>query len=201
MAAKDPRVDAYIAKSADFAKPILNHLRELAHKACPEVEETVKWQMPFFLHKGILFAMAGFKQHCTLHFWHGKLFLPENLRVEGAGGQFGRITALSDLPDDKELLGYIKKAVELNEAGVKKTPTRRRDAGAPRKRLVVPRDFAVALNKSKKAHEAFENFSYSHKKEYLEWITEAKREETRQKRIQTAIGWMAKGKSRNWKYE
>ncbi len=196
MPKKDARIDAYIAKSADFAKPILTHLRELAHTACPEVEETLKWQMPHFLHKGILFSMAGFKQHCSLHFWNGKLFLGDAAR-EGGLGQFGRITALSDLPNRKTLLGYIKKAVELNEAGVKK-PTPKR---APQKNLVVPPDFNAALNKNKKARAAFDNFSYSHRREYLQWITEAKRPETRAKRIETTLQWLAKGKSRNWKYE
>jgi uncharacterized protein YdeI (YjbR/CyaY-like superfamily) len=198
MATKDPRVDAYIAKSADFAKPILAHVRKLAHAAFPGIEETLKWGMPHFLHKGILFGMAGFKQHCTLHFWNGKMVLGDNIRNpnEGGMGQFGRITALSDLPGEKVLIRYIKKAVELNEAGIKKAPRKSK----PKKRLVVPGYFAVALKKNKKALIAFENFSYSHKKEYLDWITEAKREETRAKRMETAILWLAKGKSRNWKY-
>lgn len=196
MPKKDPRVDAYIAKSADFAKPILIHLRGLAHAACPEVEETVKWRMPFFMHKGILFGMASFKAHCSLHFWNGKLFLN---KTSGAGsfGQFGRIMALSDLPNRKTLLSYIKKAMELNESGVKKPVPQR----APQKKLVVPGDFKAALNKNKKARTGFDNFSYSHRKEYLQWVTEAKRPETRAKRIKTALQWLATGKSRNWKYE
>jgi uncharacterized protein YdeI (YjbR/CyaY-like superfamily) len=198
MAARDPRVDAYIAKSADFAKPILNHLRKLAHRAFPEIEETLKWGMPHFLHKGILFGMAGFKQHCMLHFWKGKLVIGENTRKAIGGGmrQFGRITALSDLPNEKVLIGYIKKAVELNDAGVKKSPLKPK----PKRKLAVPRYFIAALNKNAKVRAAFENLSHSHQKEYVDWITEAKREETRARRIQTAIQWLAKGKSRNWKY-
>jgi uncharacterized protein YdeI (YjbR/CyaY-like superfamily) len=195
MPTKDPRVDAYIAKSADFARPILVHLRQLAHAACPDVAETLKWGMPFFFHKGILFGMAGFKQHCTLHFWKGKLVLGEKAKERGMR-QFGRITALSDLPDKKALIGFIKRAVELNDAGVKKTPLKPK----PKKKLVLPGIFKMALAKNKKAHAAFENFSYSHKKEYVDWIAEAKRDETRAKRIATAIEWLAKGKSRNWKY-
>lgn len=199
MAKPDHRVDTYIAKSADFAKPILNHLRELAHTACPQVEETLKWSMPHFLFKGILFGMAAFKHHCMLHFWHGDLILGKNPRKAHEGGtwQFDRITALTDLPGDRILLGYIKKAVELNEAGIKKERPKRK----PSKELVVPEDFLAILNKNKKARETFEKFSYSHKKEYVEWITQAKREETRQKRIQTAMEWLGKGKPRNWKYE
>lgn len=198
MAKTNPAVDAYIARSADFAKPILNHLRKLAHKACLGVEETLKWRMPFFLHKGILFGMAAFKHHCMLHFWKGNLILDKSARKSHNGGtwQFDRITALSDLPGDRILLGYIKKAVELNEAGIKKEAPKRNAI----KELVVPDYFIAALNKNKKAREAFEKFSYSHKKEYVQWIIEAKREETRQRRIQTTIEWLVKGKSRNWKY-
>jgi uncharacterized protein YdeI (YjbR/CyaY-like superfamily) len=194
MPSTDPRVDAYVAKSPDFAKPILTLLRELAHTACPTVEETLKWRMPHFTHKGILFGMAAFKHHCAVHFWNGKLVLGDQSRA-GVFGNLGRVASLSDLPSKKELLGYIKKAVELNEQGVKKpAPTR------PTKKLVVPAYFIAALKKNKKAQAAFETFSYSHKKEYLEWITEAKREETRDKRIKTAIQWLAEGKPRNWKY-
>src|ERR1041385_8764622 len=111
MPKKDPRVDAYIAKSPDFAKPILIHLRELAHAACPEVEETLKWSMPHFLHKGILFGMAAFKQHCAVHFWNGELVLGDESK-KGVFGNLGRVTSLSDLPSKKELLGFIKKSVE-----------------------------------------------------------------------------------------
>ena len=196
MATKDPRVDAYIAKSADFAKPILNHVRKLVHAACPEVQETLKWSMPHFLHKGILLGVAGFK-NSIMRCISGKGGLVLRAKeYEGGMGQFGRITALSDLPGDKVLLGYIKKAVELNEAGVKKAPRKPR----PKTKLVVPPDFAAALNKDKKALATFENFSPSHKREYLEWITEAKRAETREKRIKTTLQWLAQGKSRNWKY-
>jgi uncharacterized protein YdeI (YjbR/CyaY-like superfamily) len=194
MAANNPGVDAYIAKSPDFAKPILIHLRKLAHTACPGIEETLKWRMPHFVRKGIVFGMGAFKQHCMMHFWNGELVVGK--KAHGGGlGHFGQIKTLSDLPEKKILLAYIKKAVELNENGIKKI-----SQPAPKKKLVVPADFVAALNKSKKARAAFDNFSYSHKKEYLEWITEAKREETRVKRIRTALEWLAEGKSRNWKY-
>jgi uncharacterized protein YdeI (YjbR/CyaY-like superfamily) len=193
MANKDPRIDAYIANAPDFAKPILTHLRALAHEACPEVEETLKWRMPHFMRGGILFGMAAFKRHCAVHFWKGKLVLENNL-VEGFGN-LGRVAALSDLPGKKVLLRYIKKAVELNESGVKKPATR-----GPKKKLMVPDYFRAALNRNKKAQTAFDAFSYSHKKEYVQWITEAKREETRERRIKTALQWLAQGKSQNRKY-
>lgn len=197
MPKKDPRVDAYIASSADFAKPILTHIRKLAYIACPGVEETLKWRMPHFVHKGILFAMAGFKQHCTLHFWKGTLVLGKDFQKSDDGmGQFGRISALSDLPDEKVLLGYIKKAVELNEADIKKETAESK----PKKKLVVPGYFTAALAKNTKARATFENFSPSHQREYVQWITEAKRNETRAKRIATTLQWLAQGKPRNWKY-
>jgi uncharacterized protein YdeI (YjbR/CyaY-like superfamily) len=200
MRTKDPRIDTYITESAGFAKPILKHLRRLVHTACPEVEETFKWSFPHFLHKGMLCSMASFKQHCTFGLWKGALILSKtsggNLEDE-AMGQFGRITSISDLPSEKILLGYIKEAVRLNDAGIK---VPRPPKPKEKKELVVPDYFLSALKKNKKALAAFENFTYSHKKEYLEWVTEAKREETRQKRLATTLAWLAEGKSRNWKY-
>ena len=191
MPKPDPRVDAYIAKSADFAKPILTRIRKLVHAACPDVMETIKWNSPFYEHKGILIATPAFKQHCALIFWNGKL-------IFGKGNQrqkFRRITTLADLPGGKILTGYIKQAVELNEAGIK-TPRLKPKA----KKLVVPDYFLAALKKNKKALASFENFSPSCKREYVEWITEAKREETRASRIKTAIEWIGEGKPQNWKY-
>jgi len=197
MPTKDPRIDAYIARSADFAKPILLHLRKLVHTACPDVEETMKWSFPHFMQKGMLCGMAGFKQHCSFGFWKASLIFGDGTSSDNTMGHFGRLTALSDLPADKVLIGYIKKAVELNEAGIK-VPAKPKSKA--KKDLVVPPYFLAALKKNKKALAAFGGFSYSHKKEYVQWITEAKREETRNKRIATALEWLAKGKPRNWKY-
>jgi uncharacterized protein YdeI (YjbR/CyaY-like superfamily) len=198
---RDCRVDAYIATAPDFAKPILNHLRELVHTACPDVEESMKWSRPHFLRHGTLFCgMSAFKHHCAFGFWLGEKVLgaagQEGNEKNGAG-HFGRITSLADLPGDKQLLAYIKKAVELNDSGVKR-PAPPRSKG--NRELTIPDYFTAALNKNKKALAAFEAFSYSHKKEYVEWITEAKRDETRQKRIETMLVWLSEGKSRNWKY-
>jgi len=201
MGTKDPRIDAYIAESADFAKPILNHIRRLVHAACPDVEETWKWSFPHFMHRGILCSMASFKNHCTFGFWKGALIFGKGRgaanKEDDAMGQFGRITAVSDLPKEQRLIGFIKKAAQLNEAGIK-LPARARPK--ERKELVLPDYFMAALKKNKKALTTFEDFSYSHKKEYVEWITEAKGEETRRKRLETAIEWMTKGKPRHWKY-
>ncbi len=201
MGTKDPRIDSYIAKSADFAKPVLKHIRKLVHAACPEVEETMKWSCPHFVHKGMLCSMAAFKQHCSFGFWKSALILGKGQRSgnnqnEGMG-QFGRIGAISDLPKDNVLIGYIKEAVRLNETGTRLHP---RPKSKERKELIVPAELMAALGANKKALTAFENFSYSHKKEYVEWIAEAKREETRKKRVATAIEWIAEGKSRHWKY-
>ncbi|HEY6066297.1 MAG TPA: YdeI/OmpD-associated family protein [Thermoanaerobaculia bacterium] len=194
MGKKDPRIDAYIAKSADFAKPILKHLREIVHKGCPGVEETVKWSMPHFDYRGApLAGMASFKAHCAFGFWKGSLIVPGS---SDAMGQFGRITSLSDLPSDKVLTGYVQKAAKLNEDNVK-VP---RPVKHPKKEIPMPPDLAAALKKNAKARATYEGFTPSHKREYLQWITEAKAEETRQKRLGNAIEWMAEGKPRNWKY-
>ncbi len=194
-------MDAYIASAPDYAKPILNHLRALVHEACPEVEETMKWSRPSFLHKGgILCGMSAFKHHCAFGFWLYELLLDmkDKSSAEWDGmGQFGRLTSLADLPSDKQLLALIRKAVQLNESGAKRPAALRPTV---KKELIVPDYLTAALKQNKKALAAFEAFSYSHKKEYVEWISEAKREETRQKRIETMIGWLTEGKSRHWKY-
>src|SRR5262245_4240106 len=198
MGMHDPRIDAYIAKSADFARPILTHLRDVVHNACPEVEETMKWSFPHFMYKGILCSMASFKEHCAFGFWKGSLIVGG---YDGEGkdamGQFGRITKLSELPSKKLLSGYIRQAMKLNDDGVK-TPTRTKTG--PAKPVVVPDDLARALEQNEKARATFEKFSASHKREYVDWITEAKTQATRSRRLETAIEWMAEGKPRNWKY-
>ncbi len=199
MAKKNPAVDAYIGKSADFARPILNHIRKIVHSACPEVEEAVKWGMPFFVYNGMLCNMAAFKEHCSLGFWKGKLIFGEKyLEGEEEGmGSFGRITKVSDMPSEKALTGYIKNAMKLNEEGVKAPAVRK---GKEKMELTAPPYFMDALKKNKKALATYESFSPSHKREYGEWVVEAKTEETREKRLETAIEWMAEGKIRNWKY-
>jgi uncharacterized protein YdeI (YjbR/CyaY-like superfamily) len=194
MVGKDPRVDAYIKRAAPFARPILKRLRKIVHIGCPDVEETIKWNSPFFDHKGIVCFMAAFKQHCAFGFWKGSLiFGAEN---KDAMGHFGRITSVDDLPNEKQLIGFVRKAAELNEAGVKKS----RPRSPAKQKVSVPSDLKAALQKNAKARETFENFSYSHKKEYVDWIMDAKREETRKRRLQTAIQWLVQGKPQNWKY-
>lgn len=203
MVKKNKEIDAYIAKSADFAKPILNHIRALIHKACPGVEEKMKWSMPFFDYKGeMLCHMASFKQHAVMSFWKAALMkdrvLIENARSETAMGHLGKLTSLQDLPSDKKLIAWIKEAMQLTDKGIK-LPAKSK--AAEKQELVVPDYFIKALNKNKIAKQVFEKFPYSHKKEYLQWITEAKTEETRNKRMTTALEWIAEGKGRNWKYE
>jgi uncharacterized protein YdeI (YjbR/CyaY-like superfamily) len=198
MPTVDPRIDAYIEKSADFAKPILNHIRKLVHKACPDIQETMKWSFPHFDHKGTVCSMASFKHHCAFGFWKQSLLEQDAFPAEKtAMGSFGRITSVKDLPSDKVMTGLIQQAVELNEKGIKiakKKPVERKE-------LVVPQDLSSALAKNKAAKTAFENFSYSHKKEYVQWIEEAKTEATRNKRLAATIELLSEGKSKNWKYE
>lgn len=194
MGKKDPRVDAYIAKSADFARPILTHFRDLVHKACPDVEEKVKWGTPHFDYEGPYCGMAGFKEHCNIIFWKAALVIGEE--GNAAGGPLREITKLSDLPPDKTLMAWLKQAAKLNEEGVKTPKTAK-----PKKPVVVPPELKNALSKNKKAASAFESFPPSHKREYAEWISDAKGAETKQRRIDAAMEWIAEGKSRNWKYE
>ncbi len=195
VSTRDPRVDTYIANSAEFAQPILVHLRQIVHKTCPQVEETLKWSMPAFMYHGMLCGMAAFKQHCTFGFWKHKLVVGEE-RDAQAMGQFGRIARLADLPSAKILASYIKKAMQLNEDGVKAPRAMPKQKPAPR----VPDDLAAALKKNRKAAATFAAFSPSNQREYVEWISEAKRDETRAKRLATTIEWLAEGKIRNWKY-
>ncbi|MEP6483758.1 MAG: YdeI/OmpD-associated family protein [Rudaea sp.] len=195
MAKRDPRVDAYIEKSPDFAKPILDHIRTLVLATCPDAEETIKWRMPAFAHHGLLCAMAAFKNHCGFVLFKHKLVFEDATTSEKAMGQFGRITTIAELPPAKTMATYIRKAMKLNESGVKmpRPPAQKRA-------LTIPPDFSAALKKNKRAFAAFEKFPPGQKREYVEWITEAKREETRSKRLAQAIEWIAEGKPRNWKY-
>jgi uncharacterized protein YdeI (YjbR/CyaY-like superfamily) len=195
MGHRDPRVDAYIEKSADFAKPILTRLRDLVHATCPEANETIKWGAPYFDYKGPLCGMVAFKRHCAFVFWKDTLIVQNP--SEEAMGQLGRIESLSDLPPKKTLTAWLKKAVRLNEEGVKAP----RSIRPPKPPVKVPADLEKALKKNARARAAFEAFSPSHRREYVEWIEEAKREETRTKRLAKAIEWMADGKPRNWKYQ
>ena len=200
MASKDPRIDAYIANAAPFARPILKHIRKVVHTGCPQVQETMKWSMPHFDYKGIMCGMAAFKQHCSFGFWQAAA-LALNGRGDDADGmgQFGRITSIDDLPDEKTLVGYVRKAVALKDAGVKKpAPSKPKTKASP---LDVPSDLKAALANHREAKRTFDGFSPSHRNEYIHWITGAKREETREQRLATAMEWLAEGKARHWKYQ
>ena len=196
----DKRVDAYIAKAGVFAKPILSHLRGLVHKAVPDVTETMKWSFPHFDHHGIMCSMAAFKEHCAFTFWKASLITdPKGIlgQVEKtAMGNFGRIASVKDIPSDKIMIDFIMQAAKLNETGIKVA----RKPKSEKKSLKVPDYFLSVLKKNKKAQATFDGFSNSHKREYVEWVTEAKTDETRNKRLATAIEWMGEGKVRNWKY-
>lgn len=198
----DSRVDAYIEKASDFAKPILQHIRQLVHAAAPQVTEAVKWGMPFFDYRGPVCQMAAFKEHAAFGFWKATLLSdPHGVIHTGApaAGSFGRITSLADLPPDEVLADFINQAIAFNEDGVKgnmkTTPAK------PKAEIAMPDYFATVLADNPQAKATFEAFSVSHKREYLEWITEAKTEATREKRMATTIEWLAEGKSRNWKYK
>jgi uncharacterized protein YdeI (YjbR/CyaY-like superfamily) len=195
MGKRDPRIDAYIAKQAEFAKPILMHLRAVVHEGCPECEETLKWSSPTFMYHGILVGIAAFKQHVAFGFWKHDLVVGGPRR--GEAGSFGHITSLKDLPPKREIIELIRKAMKLNEEGVKAPMARK----GPRKAIPMPPDFQASLVKSRKAKKVYDDFSPSAQREYLEWITDAKTGDTRLRRIAQAVEWIAEGKTRNWKYK
>jgi uncharacterized protein YdeI (YjbR/CyaY-like superfamily) len=207
MGKKNPKVDAYIAKAQPFAQPILKHLRGLMHEGCPGVEETIKWSMPFFEYRGAIVGdMSAFKEHCSFGFWGVEMravLRQAQAAKDGAMGTLGRITRVEDLPAAKDLLAWIRQAAELIENGQSTSPiaARQRVVKPAKPALKTPTDFQAALKRNKKAAAAFTAFSPSCKREYVEWIVDAKREETRESRIRTAVEWIAEGKKRNWKYE
>lgn len=208
MSARDPRVDAYIAKAAPFARPILEHLRAVVHETCPDVQEAMKWSFPNFLYNGMFCSMAAFRRHCAFNFWKGDLLFGPRKGGAGQGmGHLGRITSLADLPPKKVLAAYVRRAMRLNDEGAKPRWLEARNAKRAAKtrkavrRVVVPADLAAALRKHAKARAAFAAFPPSHRREYVEWITGAKREETRARRLATAVAWIAEGKPQNWRYE
>jgi hypothetical protein len=198
MPAKDPRVDAYIAKAKPFAQPVLKRIRAAVHAGCPDVIETIKWSVPSFEYKGPMCGMAAFKAHCLIGFWKGALVksMPKDT-VTQAGGGWGRIESVDDLPDDKVLIRMVKEAAALNDAGIK-VPRAPKAAKPP---LKTPSYMLAAIKKNKKAAAAWAGSSPSHQREYVEWITGAKTDETRNRRLATAVEWIAEGKGRNWKYE
>jgi uncharacterized protein YdeI (YjbR/CyaY-like superfamily) len=203
MGKKIKEIDTYISKSANFAKPILTHIREIVHKACPDVEEKMKWSFPHFDYKNeMMCSMAAFKQHAVMGFWKGSIMkdkaLLEMAKSETAMGHLGKLTSLNDLPTDKKLTAYIKEAMKLNELGIK-IPAKPKST--ERKELEIPDYFKKALGKNKAILHDFEKFSYSCKKEYVDWIAGAKTDETRNKRMATAIEWISEGKTRHWQYK
>ena len=194
MGRRDPRITSYIARQREFARPILTFLRDVMHQGCPEIEETLKWGAPAFMHHGIVAGIAGFKEHATFGFWKHQLLLGK--RDERAWGTFGRLTSAADLPSRATLVALVKKAAALNESGTK-VPRRK---AKPKKAILMPAALRTALANNATAKATFDAFNPSHQREYLEWITEAKGDDTRARRVQQAVEWMAAGKSRNWKY-
>jgi uncharacterized protein YdeI (YjbR/CyaY-like superfamily) len=191
----DPRVDAYIARQADFARPILTYLRDMLGEACPECEETLKWSMPSFLYKGkILAGFAAFKAHATFGYWNDSMLQQEE-KNRSAMGQFGRLTALDDLPDRARLIALTRDSMALIDSGVK--PPRATAKKAP---FTVPQDMKAAIDGDPAAKATFDGFPPSAQREYVEWVTEAKSDATRSKRLAQTIEWLAEGKRRHWKY-
>jgi uncharacterized protein YdeI (YjbR/CyaY-like superfamily) len=196
MPKTDKRIDDYIAKAPDYAKPILTKVRTMVHEAAPDCEETLKWSHPTFVQNGILCGMAAFKEYCTVHFWKSSLIFHEGAPTGDDTGPMDKLTSVKDLPAKSTFARYVKRAIELNASGatVPRAPTK------PKKALVMPDTFRTAIDKNAKARRAYEAFSPSHQREYIEWITDAKQDATRDRRIAQAVEWLAEGKPRNWKY-
>lgn len=201
MGQKSREVDLYIEKSAPFAQPILRKLRTLFHKADARIEEKLKWGVPSFEYKGIVGGVAAFKKHVAWGLWKGSLLkAPAGAIQRDASSHMsgGSPRTLAELPDDAVLIDLIQQAVDLNDRGVKLS---KRSNPTKKPPLKTPPDLAAALKKNPKARATYEAFSPSHKREYVEWITEAKQDATRARRLAQAVEWLAEGKSRNWKYE
>lgn len=197
MTRRDPRIDAYIAAAAPFARPILRELRRRVHAGCTGVVETIKWGMPAFEHHGPLAGMAAFKGHAVFGFWKHERIVRESALAKQAMGSFGRLGSVADLPSRARFLALVRHAARLNEQGVK-VPRRKT---VPRRPVRPPAAFQVALRKSPAARSGFAALSPSCRREYVQWIADAKRDETRDRRIRTAVAWLAKGRALNWKYE
>lgn len=193
----DPRIDAYIAKQADFARPILEHLRRVVHEAAPGVEEAIKWSMPHFTYKGRLFAgMAAFKAHAAFGLWQASAVLGDTGSEREAMGQFGRLATVDDLPPEGELKAIIRRAAEQAQEPPKPRPKK-----PTKPALETPPELKAALDANPAARATFDGFPPGAKRDYVAWVVESKRPETRDKRIAQAVEWMAEGKKRNWKYE
>jgi uncharacterized protein YdeI (YjbR/CyaY-like superfamily) len=203
----NPRVDLYIANSRPFAQPILEHIRQLVHKACPPVAETIKWSRPFFEYKGVILGnMSAFNEHCSFGFWGEEIsavLREQKVLQPDAMGSLGRLTRVEDLPSSKQMLTLLRQSVAFIDSGQYTSPiaARQRVVKAPTSAAEAPPQFAKALKANKKASAAYAKFSPSCKREYVEWIADAKRDETRDKRIATAIEWISEGRQRNWKYQ
>lgn len=201
----NPQFDEYQEAASDFAKPILSHLRELLHQHCPEVVEEIKWGIPHFDYKGeMLCIFAAYKNHCSFSFWKESLMsdarLKANPDLKAARRFMGKLSSLSDLPPDGELIAFIREAMALNDKGVKRAP--RQDAKAAKAAAIdMPDAFAEQLSRHAQANEVFQSKSASFRKEYVTWIADAKTDQTRQKRIDESLQWIAQGKGRFWKYE
>ena len=199
MPSTDPRIDAYIAKSAEFARPLLAELRSRVHAACPEAEETLKWSAPSFTYRGkILAVMAAFKQHVAFNLWHGAQVVEQDAAAKEGMGQFGRIGTMKDLPTKRAMAGFIKQAMALIDAGQTAGGTR---SAAPKPAVEPPQDLLDALAGNAAALATFEGFPPGKRREYVDWIVEAKREATRAQRVAQAVEWLAEGKARHWKYQ
>lgn len=198
MSNHNKKVDEYIFKMADFAKPILTHLRQIIFETCPDVEEDIKWGIPHYGYKGDhLVMMAGFKQHCSFSLYKAELMkdkmIQESVKAGKKFGYMDKVKDLSELPNKKVLTAYIKEAMELNSSGISKPKVVKEKV-----EVVAPKEFIEALEQDKIAFSVYESKSPSFRKNYIIWIADVKTDETRQKRITQSLEWIREGKDRFW---
>lgn len=195
--------DQYIDLQADFARPILQHLRTLIRSACPDGIEEFKWNFPHFTYKGVILCHLGaFKSHLSVGFWLSAIMDdPDGILQTSereSMGNLGRIKRMEDLPAPEVLVRYVHHAMDLIDQGRKLPSVKEK----PKDRtLSIPKILETMLDANPKAKGTFESFSYSAKKDYTLWIDEAKTEATKIKRATQAVEWLEEGKKRHWKYE
>jgi hypothetical protein len=200
------QVTAYAAAMPAYAQPIFAHLRALIHTTCPDTDEAIKWSIPHFERDGdYLCIFAASPGHASFTFYKQQLMsdprLRDNLNLPAIKRFMGRLTSLSDLPDDATLAAMLQEAADLNARGVR-LPDR-----APKTPPVIDMPSAVAtavataLAANPAAQAVWDAKSAAWRKDYLVWITAAKTDPTRDARIAEALDWIADGKARFWKYQ
>src|SRR5438270_1264994 len=180
-------VNDSLANAPEGTRPILVRLRRIFRQASPKLEEAIKWGVPCYLFKGPVGGFAAYKQHVSWGLWKSRaLNDPEGLLGRGVSVMAGKITKVSEIPPAAKIIALIEQVIALNEAGIKSPKP-------PEPEL--PADFAAAMKKAGKAARHYAAFTPARKWQYVNWVTQAKRAETRAKRIEIAVERIGEGKT------